>query len=106
MYKCFLFFLFSFLLGACTNDEVVETNLFFTPTDGEQKISLKPNGDIDVNFLLLSGKLWYGTLYVSTSPIKWWCGYYFWTVSPLTQIIATVYEVKSPSLRVFSTHLC
>lgn len=50
MYKCFLFFLFSFLLGACTNVEVVETNLFFTPTDGEQKISLKPNGDIDVNF--------------------------------------------------------
>lgn len=50
MYKCFLFFLFSFLLGACTNVEVVETTLFFTPTDGEQKISLKPNGDIDVNF--------------------------------------------------------
>lgn len=50
MYKCFLIFLFSFLLGACTNVEDVETNLFFTPTDGEQKISLKPNGDIDVNF--------------------------------------------------------
>ena len=50
MYKCFLFFLFSFLLGACTNVEDVETNVFFTPTDGEQKISLKPNGDIDVNF--------------------------------------------------------
>lgn len=50
MYKCFLFFLVSFLLAACTNVEVVETNLFFTPTDGEQKISLKPNGDIDVNF--------------------------------------------------------
>ena len=50
MYKFFLFILLSFLLGACTNVEDVETNLLFTPTDGEQKISLNPNGDIDVHF--------------------------------------------------------
>ncbi len=41
-------FLLIFSLGACTNVEDMGTSLYFSTTDSEQKVTLKSNGDIDV----------------------------------------------------------
>lgn len=43
-----LIFLLIFSLGACTNVEDMGTSLYFSTTDSEQKVTLKSNGDIDV----------------------------------------------------------
>lgn len=53
MNRFFFLFIYSLclsILGSCTNVEDMETSIFFSATDDEQKITLKSNGDIDIQF--------------------------------------------------------